>query len=54
MSIELMQGIIEIVFKGNLLYLSPILFILMVVIFSDHLIELINRALTTNEGRRRY
>ncbi|MEK4872684.1 hypothetical protein [Niallia sp. FSL W8-1348] len=42
MSIELMQGIIEIVFKGNLLYLSPILFILMVVIFSDHLIELID------------
>ena len=42
MSIELMQGIIEIVFKGNLLYLSPIIFILMVVIFSDHLIELID------------
>lgn len=52
MSTELLQGLIEVIFKGNLLYLSPILFILMVVIFSDNLIDLIGRALNTGNGRR--
>jgi len=53
MSVELVQAILEIVFKGNLLYLSPILFILMVVLFSDRLIELIHHALSPEGGRRR-
>jgi len=57
MSAELLQGLIEIIFKGNLLYLSPILFLLMVVIFADHLIDLIGRAINTGNGsgrRNRY
>lgn len=53
MSTELLQGLIEVIFKGNLLYLSPILFILMVVIFADNLIDLIGRALNTGNGSGR-
>lgn len=54
MSSELLQGIIEIVFKGNLLYLSPILFILMIVLFSDYIVDLLHTALNTKSERRRY
>jgi len=53
MSTELLQGLIEVIFKGNLLYLSPILFILTVVIFADNLIDLIGRALNTGNGSGR-
>jgi hypothetical protein len=54
MESELLQGLIEIIFKGNLLYLSPILFILMIIVFADHFIELIGKALNAgnNHGRR--
>mgnify|MGYP001117955033 CR=1 FL=1 len=54
METELLQGMIEIIFRGNLLYLSPILFILMIIIFADHFIELIGKALNTgnSSGRR--
>jgi hypothetical protein len=51
---ELLQGMIDIVFKGNLLYLSPILFLLMVIMFSDRLIDLIYNAIGRNSGRRHY
>jgi len=54
MQSELLQGMIDVVFKGNLLYLSPILFILMVVLFADYLISLISHALSPNERRSRY
>lgn len=54
METDLIQGLIGIIFKGNLLYLSPILFILMIIVFADHFIELIGRALNTgnSNGRR--
>lgn len=54
METDLIQGLIEIIFKGNLLYLSPILFILMIIVFADHFIELIGKALNTgnSNGRR--
>lgn len=53
MNTELLQNIIDIVFKGNLLYLSPILFLTMVVIFSEQIIDLIHRAFEGKPGRRR-
>lgn len=50
---NLLQSVIDIVFKGNLLYLSPVLFLLMVILFADRLIELIYKALgSTSSGRR--
>jgi hypothetical protein len=52
MNTDLLQNVIDIVFKGNLLYLSPLLFLLMVVLFSDRLIDLIYNALGRNSGRR--
>jgi hypothetical protein len=52
MNAELLQGMIDIVFKGNLLYLSPIIFLLMVILFSDRLIDLIYNAIGRDAGRR--
>ena len=52
MNTDLLQGIIDIVFKGNMLFLSPILFLLMIILFSDRLIELIVRAVGGSTGRR--
>jgi hypothetical protein len=52
MNNDLLQAMIDIVFKGNLLYLSPVLFLLMVILFSDRLIELIYNSLGRDSGRR--
>lgn len=48
------QAVIEIVFKGNILFLSPFLFLLMVVTFGEDLISLIHTAFKGNSvgGRR--
>lgn len=52
MQATLLQNMIDIVFKGNLLYLSPILFILAAVFSADKLIELISNAIAPKSGRR--
>lgn len=52
MQAVLLQNMIDIVFKGNLLYLAPILFVLMAVIAADKLIELIVGSFTLKNGRR--
>lgn len=52
MDIELLQGMIDIVFKGNLVYLSPFLFLLMVILFADRLIELIYQSFSNSSSRR--
>lgn len=54
MNTELLQGMIDIVFKGNLLYLSPFLFLLMVILFSDRIIGLIYDSISGGTGRGRY
>ena len=57
MNAELLQGMIDIVFKGNLVYLAPFLFSLMAILFSDRLIELIYNAAAGSSGsgrRNRY
>jgi hypothetical protein len=38
---ELLQAILDIVFQGNLFYLSPILFLLCLLLFGEKLIDLI-------------
>ena len=52
MDSDLLQGVIDIVFKGNMLFLSPILFLLMVILFADRLIELIVKSVSGSTGRR--
>jgi hypothetical protein len=52
MDANLLQGMIDIVFKGNMIYLSPILFLLMVVLFADRLIDLIKNAVGETSSRR--
>lgn len=52
MEMNLVQSMIDIVFKGNLLYLSPILFLLMAILFADRLIELIGNSISVKTGRR--
>ncbi|MCK6259396.1 hypothetical protein LCY76_22755 [Fictibacillus sp. KIGAM418] len=53
MNTDLLQGMIDIVFKGNLFYLSPFIFVLMVILFADRLIELIYNAIGSGEGNGR-
>ncbi|MBK5447028.1 hypothetical protein [Peribacillus sp. TH24] len=53
MNTELLQGMIDVVFKGNLVYLSPFLFLLMVILFSDRLIEFIYNSIDGNGNTRR-
>ena len=49
---ELLQAILDIVFKGNLLYLSPVLLLLMAVTFSDRIIQLIYDSIGEKSHRR--
>lgn len=48
----MLQAMIDIVFKGNLLYLAPILFVLMAVLAADKLIDLVVGSFTLKKGRR--
>jgi len=52
LSADLIQAILEIVFKGNMLYLAPILLILFATIFAERLIELISTAFEGRTERR--
>lgn len=52
MNPELLQGTIDIVFKGNMLYLAPMMFIFMVTLFADRLIDLIVGSIKSTNGRR--
>ena len=52
MNTGLLQGMVDIVFKGNLLYLSPMLFLLMVILFADKLIALVVSSISLKSGRR--
>lgn len=53
MDAELLQNMIDIVFKGNLVFLSPFLFLLMVILFADRLIELIYESFSSKSGSNR-
>jgi hypothetical protein len=53
MNSELLQGMIDIVFKGNLLFLTPFIFLLMVTLFTDRLVEFISTSIGgAAKGRR--
>lgn len=54
MDVNLVQSMIDIVFKGNLLYLSPILFLLMVILFADRLIDLVMNSFGRTSKREYY
>ena len=53
MDSEFIQTIIEIVFKGNILFLSPLLIFLMCIIFSEQIIDLLHTAINGTAGGRR-
>jgi len=48
---ELLQSTIDVVFKGNMLYLTPFLFLMMVILFSDRLIDLVFNAMERKRNR---
>ncbi|AIF45728.1 hypothetical protein [Virgibacillus sp. SK37] len=52
MSAEILQAVVDIVFSGYMLYLAPFLFLLMVVLFADRLIDLVTISLEKSTGRR--
>jgi drug/metabolite transporter (DMT)-like permease len=49
---DLLQAILDVIFGGMLLYLSPILFMLGVLLFGEKLIDLIID--TLSDKRKRY
>lgn len=53
MSTELLESVFEIIFGGTLLYLSPLLFLLMVISLADKFIGLIYNVVF-DENRRRW
>ncbi len=53
MDVDFIQNIFEIVFKGHLLYLAPLLFLLMSLVFAEQMIGLIKNSFSSNEGGRR-
>ncbi|MFP7202632.1 hypothetical protein SFC08_16805 [Lysinibacillus halotolerans] len=53
MGTTLVQMMVDVVFKGYLLYLAPILFVLMVILFADRLIDLIVNAISLKSNGRR-
>ncbi len=53
MDTNLVQSMVDIVFKGHLLFLSPLIFLVMVVVFADKLIELIVNSISLKSERRR-
>lgn len=54
MNVELFQAMLDIVFKGHLLYLAPILFIIMASLFADRIIEVTTTAMAGSQRRSRY
>lgn len=52
MNMELVQGMIDIVFKGNMVFLAPFLLVLATIFFADTLISLVFRATGDTGGRR--
>lgn len=53
MDLTLVQAVINVVFSGYLLYLSPLLFLLMIVLFADRLIDLLVNSISPSTKRRR-
>lgn len=50
MDAGLLQATIDVVFKGNLLYLSPILILFMGTMFADRLIDLLFNSIDRRKG----
>jgi hypothetical protein len=49
---EIVQYIVDITLKGTLVYLAPIIFLLMVTLSTDRIIDLIYEAFLQGERRR--
>jgi hypothetical protein len=49
---EIVQYIVDITFKGTLVYLAPMIFLLMVTLSTDRIIDLIYEAFLQGERRR--
>lgn len=52
MDANLAQNMLNVVFKGSLLYLSPILFLFTATLMADRFIELIKNSITLKSNRR--
>lgn len=50
MNMELLSTVIEVVFSGHMLYVAPFLFLMMLTLFADRIIDLIHVAL----NKRKY
>jgi hypothetical protein len=50
---DLLQAILDVIFKGNLLFLSPILFMLGTLMFGEKLVDLIYHSISERRSRYR-
>jgi hypothetical protein len=50
MSDELIQWVLEIIFSEFMLYISPLILLFMVTLFSERIIEFLHKALTLRSG----
>jgi positive regulator of sigma E activity len=46
MSDELIQWVLEIIFSKFMLYIAPLIFLFMVALFSERIVDMLHRALT--------
>jgi positive regulator of sigma E activity len=46
MSDELIRWVLDIIFSEFMLYISPMIFLMMIALFADRIIELIHKALS--------
>lgn len=53
MNTEMIQAVLEVVFKSHFVYLSPFLFLLMIVMFGDRLIDLFFEAISSGNRKRK-
>jgi positive regulator of sigma E activity len=43
---ELIQWVLEIIFSNYFIYLSPLIFLFMIALFTDRIVEVLHKALT--------
>lgn len=51
MNTEIIEAILEVVFQRYFVYLTPVLFLLMVVLFADRIVDLIYNSIATKSRR---
>lgn len=52
MNMDMVNGVLEVVFNSAFVYLMPAIFLLLIALFSDSIVDLIFRSVTLSRRRR--